>query len=494
MSHPKTKKPFVLAAVMLAMFMSAVEATIVSTAMPSIVSELGGFSLYSWVFSAYLLMQVATTLIYGKVSDLFGRKPVFVVGVCIFLIGSLLCGFASHMKWLIVFRFIQGIGAGAVMPIATTIVGDIYTKEERASIQGYLSSVWGISAILGPVLGGIFVNYLSWVYVFWMNIPLGILAIIGVSLYLQEDVEKKKPVIDYSGTILLVVSVSALMLVLVEGGVHWGWSSWQVISLLVVFLMGLCFFLIRERRASEPMMPLRIWKYKAISVSNIASLTTGMMLMGVSSFLPAFVQGVMEKSPMVAGFTLTTMSIGWPIASTVAGKMVVKIGYRKLTVAGGFSLIIGALVFVTLSPDKGPLWAALGSFFVGFGMGLTTTSFIVSIQSTVGWNVRGIATASNMFMRTLGSAVGAALLGGLLNSRLQSFFVQKGVDDEITIETANALLNEEERLHLIKSTKEMLQEGLSLSLHSVYWTVLVIAIATLFLLFFMPDREETINE
>ncbi|HHY73927.1 MAG TPA: MFS transporter [Bacillus bacterium] len=475
---------------MLAMFMSAVEATIVSTAMPSIVSELGGFSLYSWVFSAYLLMQVATVLIYGKISDLFGRKPVFVIGVSIFLIGSILCGLAHTMKWLIIFRFIQGIGAGAVMPIATTIVGDIYTKEERASIQGYLSSVWGISAVLGPVLGGIFVKYVSWVYVFWMNIPLGILAIIGVVFFLHENIEKKKPSIDYTGSFLLVVSVSALMLVLVEGGVHWKWTSWQVASLLTIFLVGFLLFILQERRALEPMMPLYIWKYKAIGVSNLASLTTGMILIGVSSFLPAFVQGVMEKSPMIAGFTLTTMSIGWPIASTLAGKMVIKVGYRKITVAGSIAIIIGSIFFITLSPEKGPIWAALGSFFVGAGMGLTTTSFIVSIQSTVGWSLRGVATASNMFMRTLGSAVGAALLGGLLNSRLQSFLVQKGIDDEVTIETANSLLNEAQRAHLVESTKQLLQEGLTISLHNVYWGVLLISVMTFVLVFFMPDTEE----
>ena len=493
MSQGKTKKPLVLAAVMLSMFMSAVEATIVSTAMPSIVSDLGGFSLYSWVFSSYLLMQVATILIYGKISDLIGRKPVFVVGVSIFLIGSLLCGFANSMEMLILFRFIQGFGAGAVMPIATTIVGDIYTKEERASIQGYLSSVWGISAVLGPVLGGIFVKYVDWVYVFWMNIPLGIMAIIGVILFLHEDVEKKKHTIDYTGSVLLVVFISALMLVLVEGGVHWAWNSWQIISLLLLFIVGFILFIVQEQKANEPMMPFHIWKYRAITISNLASFTTGIIMMGVSSFLPAFVQGVMEESPMIAGFTLTTMSIGWPIASAIAGKMVVKIGYRKLTVSGGFALIIGSLIFVALSPAKGPVWAALGSFFIGFGLGLTTTSFIVSIQSTVGWNVRGIATAANMFMRTLGSAVGVAFLGGILNSRLQSFINSQGLEERITLETANSLLNEQERAQLVESTKNILQEGLTLSLNTVYWGVLIIALLTLALVFFMPETEEKIS-
>ena len=191
-STKKTNRPIVLASIMLAMFMGAIEATIVSTAMPAIVGDLGGFSLYSWVFSSYLLMNSVTVLIYGKLSDLFGRKPILIFGIIMFLIGSILCGFANSMTMLIIFRFIQGFGAGAVTPIATTIVGDIYSTEERANIQGYLSSVWGISAILGPALGGILVQYVSWRYIFWLNIPLGILSMIGLVLFLHEKVEKKK--------------------------------------------------------------------------------------------------------------------------------------------------------------------------------------------------------------------------------------------------------------------------------------------------------------
>ncbi|WLR53190.1 MDR family MFS transporter [Bacillus tianshenii] len=476
---------------MIAMFMSAIEATIVSTAMPNIVSELGGFSKYSWVFSAYLLMNMATTLIYGKLSDLYGRKPVFVIGVIIFLIGSILCGFATSMDMLIGFRFLQGLGAGAVMPIATTIVGDMYSKEERAQIQGYLSSVWGISAVLGPALGGFFVEVLTWKYVFWMNIPIGILAIIGVSSFLHEDVEKKKHQIDYFGSVYLVIAMSALMFVLVEGGVHLAWTSTTMLLLIGTFIVGLLLFIFQERRAEEPMMPFHIWKERAITIANLASLTTGMILIGVSSFLPAFVQGVMERSAAVAGFTLTTMSIGWPIAATVAGRLLLKIGYRKTSAFGGVSLIIGAIFFLTLSPEKGPVWGAIGSFFTGVGMGLTTTSFIVSIQSTVSWKMRGIATASNMFMRNLGSALGAALLGGILNSRLQAYINEQGVEKELDINSANALLNAEQRAEMGDKLRGVLQDGLTVSLHSVYWGVFIFAVISFLLVLFMPVTEKT---
>jgi EmrB/QacA subfamily drug resistance transporter len=489
----QTKRPFVLASVMLAMFMGAIEATIVSTAMPAIVGDLGGFSQYSWVFSSYLLMNAVTVLIYGKLSDLFGRKPILTFGIIVFLIGSVLCGFAETMYQLIVFRFIQGFGAGAVMPIATTIIGDIYTKEERARIQGYLSSVWGISAITGPALGGLLVEFVSWRYVFWMNIPLGILAILGIGFFLHEKIEKKKQNIDYPGAILLTVSISAFMIVLVEGGSHWPWSSLEVISLLAVSFIAFVFFVYQEKRADEPMMPFSIWKERAIFIANMASLTTGIMLIGISSFLPAFVQGVMEKSPIIAGFTLTAMSIGWPIASTMAGSLLLKIGFRKTSVIGGIFLILGSMMFVTLSPDAGPIWAALGSFLFGIGMGLTSTSFIVSIQSTVSWKQRGIATATNMFMRNLGNTVGAALLGGILNIRLKEFIQEKGVklSENLTVDSVNRLLNQGERSRLPAQIKDLLQEGLTNSLQFVYYAVLLFAMISLLLIIFLPKKDES---
>jgi EmrB/QacA subfamily drug resistance transporter len=490
-----TKRPFVLATVMLAMFMGAVEGTIISTAMPAIVGDLGGFALYSWVFSAYLLMNAVTVLIYGKLSDLFGRKPILTFGIIIFLIGSILCGVAESMEMLILFRLIQGFGAGAVMPIATTIVGDIYTKEERAKVQGYLGSVWGISAVTGPALGGLLVEYVSWRYIFWINVPLGILAIAGLWLFLHENIEKKKRQIDYAGAVLLTVAISSLMIVLVEGGTNWSWTSMKTIGLFFVSILAFVLFIFQEKRALEPIMPFTIWKERSIFIANMTSLTTGVMLIGISSFLPAFVQGVMERSPIVAGFTLTAMSIGWPIAAAVGGRLLLKIGYRTTSLFGGIALILGSMMFVTLTPEAGPLWAAAGSFMVGIGMGLTSTAFIVSIQSTVAWQQRGIATAANMFMRNLGNTVGAALLGGILNSSIIRYLKEKGANgQELSIDTANVLLNEEERTKLSLEMKMILQDGLTNALHSVYIMVFVFAVASLLLILFLPKNEKAAAE
>ncbi|WP_042356407.1 MDR family MFS transporter [Bacillus rubiinfantis] len=484
----QTNRPLVLLSVMLAMFMGAIEATIVSTAMPAIVADLGGFALYSWVFSAYLLMNSVTVLIYGKLSDLFGRKPILTFGIIVFLAGSILCGLAESMQMLIIFRLIQGFGAGAVMPIATTIVGDIYTPEERAKIQGYLSSVWGISAVTGPAIGGLLVQYASWKYVFWMNIPLGILSLVGLWLFLHENLVKKKHQIDYSGAVLLTISISTIMLLLVEGGSRWTWSSWQVLSLLSAAIVSLIFFVFQEGRAKEPVMPFSIWKERSILIANIVSLTTGMILIGISSFLPTFVQGVMEQTPIIAGFTLTTMSIGWPIASTLSGRLLISIGYRKTSMIGGGFLVIGSVVFVTMTASAGPIWAAIGSFLIGTGMGLTSTAFIVSIQSTVSWEQRGIATAANMFMRNLGNTMGAALLGGILNHQMLAFFQKQGT--QLTVDDANKLLKPADRESLPLSILKLLQEGLTTALHSVYIVVLFFAVISLLLILFIPKNKQ----
>ncbi|WP_339249413.1 MDR family MFS transporter [Sporosarcina sp. FSL W8-0480] len=482
--HKKTNRPLVLISVMLAMFVGAVEATIVSTAMPAIAAELGGFSRYSWIFSSYLLMSTVTVLIYGKLADLFGRKPILFIGISIFLIGSVLCGFALTMEQLIIYRLIQGLGAGAVMPIATTIVGDIYTTKERAKIQGYLSSVWGVSAVSGPVIGGLIVQYMDWKYVFWVNVPLGILAMAGVFFFLHEPVIERKVAIDFKGAALLATSLSIILFWLVEGGQAFDRTSLLSLS-LVVFGVGLfTFFIMTERKAADPMMPFAIWKNPVILYANLVSLTTGGIIIGVSSYLPTFVTGVMEQPAIIAGFTLTAMSIGWPIASSVAGHLLIKFGTFKVSFAGGLSLILGGTLFVLMTGGSGPLWAAISSFFIGVGMGLTSTAFIVTIQGAVSREQRGSATAANMFMRNFGNTVGAAVFGAVLNGSLLAIFKKKELDYEVN--DINLLLTEESRSTLPLVKMEELQHALDGSLQWVYIAVLLFAVISLLLILRIP--------
>lgn len=495
-SQKTTKRKFVFVAILIGMFMAAIEGTIVATAMPTIVADLGGFSLYSWVFSIYLLMQAITIPIYGKLADLFGRNPVYIIGVIVFLAGSILCGVATTMPAMILFRLIQGIGAGAVQPIATTIVGDIYSIKERAKIQGYLASVWGISAIIGPALGGLFVDYFDWEWVFWINIPFGIISLIGIIFYLHENVEKKKHSIDYLGSGLLLISVSALMLALIQGGVGWSWSSLPSLSLFALFILSLVLFLLQEKRAKEPLMPLNLWKNRIISASNLGALTTGMIMIPVISFVPTYVQGVMEESATVAGFALAMMSIGWPVSSTIAGKILIKLGSLKTALIGGVGLIIGSIILVASQPSFGPFFVGAGSFFIGVGMGFTTTTFVVSIQSSVEWNVRGVATASNMFMRMLGNSIGIALMGGILNTRLSAYLAEHSgsFDEKIDLDVTNTMLDPAKRSALPPDTVQLLETGLSVSLHTVFWGLVILAILSFVLILFLPNEIRTANK
>ncbi|SER41089.1 drug resistance transporter, EmrB/QacA subfamily [Gracilibacillus ureilyticus] len=480
----QTNRPLVLIALILSMFMAAIEGTIVAAAMPNIVGDLGGFTLYSWVFSSFLLMQAITTMVYGKLADLFGRKPVFMFGVIIFLIGSFLCGLANSMTALVVFRLIQGVGAGAIQPIVTTIVGDMYTIRERAKVQGYLASVWGISSVIGPLLGGIIVQFADWAWIFWMNIPLGIIGIIGVYRHFHEDITKEKKSIDYIGSTLFLIGISALIIVFVQAGTVWQWTSIETISLLLLFIISMILFILQEKKAPSPMMPLFLWKERLIIVANLATLLSGVIILGLSSFLPTYVQGVMEESAIVAGFALSTMSIGWPIFSTVAGHLVLKIGFRTTALLGGTALLIGTFLFSLLGPDKGPVYAAVCSFIVGVGMGLSSTTFIVAIQNHVDWNVRGAATSLNMFMRIIGSAVGASFLGGLMNQQMQKYFQNKEVN--VNISNTDLLLDEDMRQNVTADELLTIQDGLSFALHHVYQGLFIIGILTFIILLFFP--------
>lgn len=487
----ETNRPLVLIAVMLAMFVSAVEATIVTTAMPVIASDLGGFSRYSWIFSSYLLMSTVTVLIYGKLADLFGRKPILFIGLTIFLVGSILCGFATSMEQLIAFRLLQGLGAGAVMPIATTIIGDIYSTEERAKIQGYLSSVWGISAVLGPAIGGGIVYYLSWEYVFWINVPLGILAMVGIGLFLHEPEREKKVSIDYKGALSLTGSLSIILIWLVEGGQSFERLSLVSLALLFSGIGLFIIFIFVERVAKDPLMPFSIWKNPVILYANLVSFTTGFILIGISTYLPTFVTGVMEQPAIVAGFTLTAMSIGWPLASSMAGHLLIRYGTFTVSFIGGISLIVGALLFVSMSATSGPLWAAISSFFIGIGMGLTSTSFVVTIQGAVPRKIRGSATAANMFMRNFGNTVGAAFFGAILNFTLMNFFKKK--DTHFGLDDVNLLLTEESRGALSKIDIGILQNALDGSLQWVYIGVLFFAVMSTLLVLRIPRGKELLN-
>lgn len=481
----QTHRALVLTALVVAMFLAAIEGTIVATAMPSIAARLGGFSLYSWVFSSYLLMQAVTTPVFGKLADLYGRKPVFIAGVTIFLAGSLLCGLAPSMGMLVAFRFVQGIGAGAVLPMSATLAGDLYSLEERGRIQGYLASVWGISSIVGPLAGGVIVEHVAWNWIFWLNLPFGVISITLIGLFLHERVEHRARRIDYTGAGLLLAGLSALMLALTQVEV---WGAAPAGLLAAAGIGALLLFHRQQKRAVDPMMHLELWTNPIIRKGNLAVLCAGIAMIGLITFLPTFVQGVLGGSALAGGFTLSGMSLGWPIASVVAGRTFIRFGVRTLVRAGGVFVTVGALV-VALFATRGAVVAGAGAFLMGAGFGLLNTTYIVAIQTSVPWAQRGVATATNMLMRNLGNAVGAAMLGGLLNLRLARYIESRGLEGVVSLDSVRELIMSEGAQVTAAASEALaaLQDGLTVSLLLVFWTVAVFAVAILAISWRVPD-------
>lgn len=394
------------------MAMVAIEATIVSTVMPQIATSLGGLHLYSWVFASFLLAQTAMTVVFGKLSDIYGRRPVMFVGIAIFLLGSVLAGFAWSMLAMICFRLIQGMGAGAIQPVGMTIVADLYPVRERGKVQGYLASVWAVAAVLGPMLGALIVQQLSWAWIFWINIPIGLLAALGFWLFLREAPLVRRSSIDLFGALLFTVGIAALMTALTEIGV--GHSDWALVW-ASVFVVAVVFFIRQERRAQDPMVSFRLWGARIIATLNGASMLVGMSLIGITTFLPMYVLVVLGRSSVVAGLALTMVMLGWPLGATLTSRTFHRVGLWRLVLIGSALMPLGALAFALLRPGSSPVLAGVGSFVIGLGMGVLSLSSLIVIQEAVEAPQRGVATASNIFARNLGSALGATFFGAIFN-------------------------------------------------------------------------------
>jgi EmrB/QacA subfamily drug resistance transporter len=470
------RRPYVIAAVMAATFMIAIEATIVSTAMPQIAGQLGDLHLYSWVFSSFLLTQTATTVVFGKLADLFGRKPVLLAGIAIFLVGSVLCGVAWSMTSLIVFRLIQGVGAGAIQPVSMTVVGDLYSASERGKIQGYLASVWGISSVIGPLAGGLIIQNVSWAWIFWINVPVGLVASALFVAFLHEEKRAGTRSIDAVGAVLFTIGIASLMLALTELGAPG--SAAEPVLATAVFVVSMVLFVLQERRARDPMLAFGLWSRRPIATANIATLLAGMAIIGLTTFLPMYVQGVLNRTALVAGFTLTLMVLGWPIGATLAARSFARFGLRAPLLLGAALLPVGAVMFLLLAPGVSPAVAAAGSIIMGLGMGFLTTAGVVIIQDSVGWQERGAATASNIFARNLGSTLGATALGAVLNISLAHHGGAAGVNaDQI-----QNLLD-----HPTGSAAEaVVRAALGDALHLTFCAVFVVALATLLLALLVP--------
>lgn len=420
----------VLLAVMLSVGLVAIDATVLATAVPALVEDLGGFTQFPWLFSVYLLTQAVTVPLYAKLADQYGRKPMMLAGVAVFLLGSLLCGLAWDMTSLIAFRAVQGIGAGAVQPIGMTIVGDIYSVQERAKVQGYLAGVWALSAVVGPTLGGVFSDYLSWRWIFFVNLPIGAAVLWMFVRRFEEQVPPARHRIDVLGSLLLTAGGLTLLLGLLEGGVRWSWSSATSIGLFVAAGVSLAAFVLVERRASEPVLPLWVLRHRVILPATLTALVVGVLLIGLTSYIPLYGQSVLGHSALTAGFALAALTLGWPLSAANAGRLYLSIGFRATMVLGAVLGLAGSLLLLTLDGDSSLLHLAVPCFVMGLGFGFAVAPSVIAAQSAVGWESRAVTTGVTMFARTVGSAVGVAVFGALVNARVTGAAGHGGPDLE----------------------------------------------------------------
>ncbi|QCD56370.1 MFS transporter [Streptomyces hawaiiensis] len=475
----------VVAALMLSMALAALDATIVSTAVPQIVGDLGGFSVFSWLFSGYLLAVTVTLPLYGKLSDTFGRKPVLIAGSVIFLLGSLLCALAWNMGALIAFRIVQGLGGGALQGTVQTLAADLYPLKDRPKIQSKLSTVWAVSAVAGPGLGGVLAAYADWRWIFLINLPVGAVALWLIVRHLHEP-QRQVPAharVDWAGALAVFACGGVLLMALVQGGVAWPWLSTPSLALFGAGLALVAIVVLVERRAAEPIIPGWVWRRRTIAAVNLALGALGLLMVAPSVFLPTYAQSVLGLTPVAAGFVLSVWTLSWPVSAALSQHVYRRIGFRNTAMLGigTAALILFAFPFL---PYPGQAWQpTLLMLLLGAALGLFQLPLIVGVQSTVGWAERGTTTASVLFCRQSGQTIGAAVFGAVANGVLAARLGGAGDLDS----AARALDS--------GSAPEATRRAIAEAVHAVYLgAACAAALAFLVLLFLAPRKFPVLND
>jgi len=464
---------------MVAMFLGAVEGTVVTTAIPTIVKDLQGFEIISSVFSVYLLTSAITTPIYGKLSDLYGRKNMLSIGIIIFLIGSFLCGLSQTMYMLIGARAIQGIGAGAIFTVTYTIIGDVFTLEERPKIQGIISSVWGIASLVGPFLGGILIDLLSWHWIFFINIPFGIISVVLIQRNLDEVFEKKKHSIDFAGIITLSLAMVIFLNIFLSNEDMSSSNNIFILLSVIATVILLVAFCIIERKAKEPIIPFDIFT-KTTSIVNLISFLASAILMGSNVYLPIYIQNVLGYSAKISGLSLAPMSFAWLIAAVILGKCIVKFGGKIVILISNVILLISTALLPTLNAESSILLVVIYASIMGFGFGGAFTTLTIIIQESVEYNKRGAATAANSLLKTIGQTIGVSIFGSIFNIYIIKYFTQLGVNGVDPSNLYNSVV-----------TDEQIKLSLNSSLHFLFIILIGIAVISLLSSMLMPKIMES---
>lgn len=464
--------------IMVSLFLASMEGTVVATAMPSIVAQMGGLSIYSWVFSIYMLTSTTSVPLYGKLSDLYGRKRIYIISMVLFMFGSILCAQARTMDQLILFRAIQGLGAGGVLPLAFIIVGQLFTFEQRAKMQGLFSGVWGVSAVVGPLIGGFLVDQISWQWVFYINVIPGLIACALVWVVWQEtaSAEKPKVQIDYAGAALLTVGAVLLLLGLNELGSAFGQG---MLALSICLFAALIWV---ERRAPDPILPLSLFRDRLFNVTVLHGVFAGWAVFGSLSYVPLFVQAVLGTTATQAGITLTPMSLSWTITSIFGARLLLKVGYRTLALIGMLVLFAGAFFMMSINELSSQVAVMVYTGMMGVGMGISMPAFLIAVQSRVRKEQLGVATSTVQFSRSIGGTLGVSVLGAFLSSALVSNLRIAGTDpDSVSL---NSLLDPLARASAAFDAP--LRHALGLSMVQMFSIAFVAAAAALVVVFFAP--------
>ena len=464
-SKPDLKTKLTIIGVALGIFMGALESTIVGTAMPTVIATLGGIEIYSWVAVAYLLTSTVMTPIWGKMADLVGRRPAMFGGLILFILGSALSGAAQTMPQLIAFRALQGLGAAALFPVGMTIVADLLSLETRTKIIGIFSGMWGVASLFGPLVGGYLTEHLSWRWVFYINLPFGLLAAIFIfSAYTEQHERRKNIHLDYAGTVALTAAM-VLLLILVERGSMLGYPA-LVLGIIALLLLTALFIFI-ERHSPEPLIPLEIFKNRMVTVTALHGLFAGMMLFGAMIYLPLFVQAVIGKTPTSAGQILTPFILAWVFSSIIGARLILRIGYRVVAVSGMFLMLVGAglMAFVSASTTLSQL--AFAGIFLGLGGGMTLATLMIGAQHSAPRTSLGVVTSTVQFARNIGAALGIGSMGAVLSWSLRHE-LSRNSSELLTHSDVVSLIRHTTRAAMSAEDSQFLQNALAGSLQKAF--------------------------
>ena len=501
MTIPPKQRMAVIVAALLALFLGAMDALVVSAAMPTIVAELGGLHLYSWVYSSYFLARAVSLPIFGKLADLYKTRNIFLAAIGLFTLSSVAAGFAFNMLSLIIARAFQGIGAGAIFALVYIVLADVSPPQSRGRTLSFASSVWGIASVLGPTLGGFIVSYFSWRWIFFINIPLGLVSLWGIGAYLLDVRPKKDKVsMDFAGVASLSTAVLAFLFAFLLGGRNYAWTSLLIIGLLTLSLVCIIAFIAIEHRAKDPILSIAFFRIRGFSTGNAAVFLSSFAIFSMFAFAPLFIQGAQGRSPMVVGVTMLSLSLGWSLGALVLGQFIDRVGRKGTAVAGALCLMAGCALNLTFTPATSAYSVFFNFFVIGIGMGWVALSTLLVVQSCLDEKDLGVATSSNQFARTLGGAVGVGICGSFIAARFSNLFESVRTSDlmrhlpgrmgEGGIGQIESLLHPEAQAAMPDALRNAVQDGVMGGVVGVFWTVTVAAGFCILLCLLIPGEKK----